>query len=145
MNAFSAAFAGAQHFFETPDENPEADAYEAFMDRWEPTLADMALAFDNASDLPGFADALSADMSVAQGRIVDSEDVLDAAFTLAYQLGRTMEEGCANQRRLSSLLGRACEAHGTRTRHFIHQQLRQLAERDWESSKASDHDGWEDF
>lgn len=129
------ALAYAQHMYETPDHDFEADDRDSFLSAFEPTDKDYALAFDNASDLLGFMDALSADMTVAQAEIVDSEDLLDRAYNLAYAIGGDRKAGSANQVRLSTLLGIACERAGIKTYPFIRAQLDMLAERDWQNAK----------
>lgn len=104
------------------------DDYERHLELWQPTGADYAHAFDAAAECDAFLDALSRQVSRAQGRVVGMGHLLDELASAAYIAG-----GQACMRRVSEVMGRAVDAAGSdEAKAALRRQLQILAERDWE-------------
>lgn len=70
-----------------------------------------------------FLEALSADLSEAQGQVIDADQVTSDAYELVWQAGSSDSERLRNHKELSYLLARAIHFAGRLSGQFIAHEL----------------------
>ena len=119
------ALAYGQHLHETLEDDRAADAREDYISEYRPDARDFAFAFDSICESEQLYRALSADLSVAQGRFISPQEIDEAisdAYAAAHEIG-----GQYAMKRLAALLGEACLVAGRTAAPLIQAQIDRIA------------------